>query len=313
MSDTGPRPAKDHAEEVKWTDDQVRWVGEESAADRSQTTDDDDEAPMFDPFQDPDPHEVFSFRFPNPYRKPSGGGENEGVIEIELRGYKYESDQIWQSTGLTLWRASERLCEYLVKHSEVLSQGKGRIIELGAGLGLCGILAHRLRSSINGGSSSPSHDEGTSVMLTDGDTDVLPHLRENVERNTNSQFGNIACHQLLWGIDTSNNFLDRQCGGDTFDIILAADIVYAPIIVQPLWETVQTLLSRGTGIFLLAYTQRDLKVSIENVLSAAQEAGFSYEGPKQWDDPKDSTEGIYIFRWKHNAVDGETKALTPAD
>mmetsp|Transcript_59197 Transcript_59197/g.175950 ORF Transcript_59197/g.175950 Transcript_59197/m.175950 type:complete len:132 (+) Transcript_59197:681-1076(+) len=131
--------------------------------------------------------------------------------------------------------------------------------------------------------------------MTDGDTDVLAQLRENIERNTDNKFGSIACCQLLWGSETSKNFLERYGCGKTFDVLLAADIVYSPIIIQPLWETVQTLLNRTTGIFVLAYTQRDLKVSIGDVLSAAQEAGFLFEGPE------DNSEGIYIFRWKDSA------------
>lgn len=283
------------AEEVEWTDDQIRWAGDESVAERSKTNDE-DEAPVLDPFKDPDPHKVFSFLFPYPGRTTPGLTENDNSIEIELRGFKNESDQIWKSTGLTLWRASEHLCDYLVNHTELLKNK--RILELGAGLGLCGILAHHLSSFRDSGSCSDSNDEDSLVMLTDGDTDVLAHLRDNVKKNANTELGHISCHQLLWGSETSKSFLENHCNRKTFDVLLAADIVYSPVIIQPLWETVKTLLSRDTGIFLLAYTQRVLHVSFEeDVLSAAQEAGFSYVGPKQWESPIDKTEGIYIFRW----------------
>jgi hypothetical protein len=134
--------------ETRWTDAQIRWPDEE--IDNSNNNDDDDSenygAPI-DPFQDPDPFDTFSFRFPHPSHSSSSSSTTSSItaageevddnnknnnsnafIDIALRGYKAESDQIWQSTGLTLWRAAEHLCDYLVNHVELL-QNK-RILEV---------------------------------------------------------------------------------------------------------------------------------------------------------------------------------------
>ena len=115
-------------QDVKWTDAQIRWpedkVSPEDAADESD--DDQDENP-FDPFADPDPHEIFSFRFVT--KKSSSNNEepiegatddDEESIRVEIHGYKTDSDQVWESTGLTLWKASKYLCDYMVKHDEKL-------------------------------------------------------------------------------------------------------------------------------------------------------------------------------------------------
>ena len=73
-----------------------------------------------------------------------------------------------QATRVTIWKAAETLGHYLSKHSITLILNRS-VLELGVGLGLCGILAHRLGAS--------------RVCLTDGDSDALPLLKENLERN----------------------------------------------------------------------------------------------------------------------------------
>eukprot|EP00980_Cylindrotheca_fusiformis_P005592 scaffold1184_cov132-Cylindrotheca_fusiformis.AAC.13 len=269
--------------EIKWTDDSIRWP-EDAAKETSQEDDEEEEEerPM-DIFKDPDPTQTFPFRFEL---------EGEEPVEIKLDGYKSDSDEIWQSTGLTLWKASEYLCQYLVRHrhDEHLdlslqmekSNNRRRILELGAGLGLVGILAHRI-------SSEKSH-----VVLTDGDTEALPYLRDNVDKNKSAQKGGITCNQLIWGRQTSSDFL-KQHREEKFDVILASDIIYSPVIIQPLWETIQALLD-AKGIFVMAYARRKVPVSIEEVLSAATEAGFVYDKCTESDNEKGVF--LYTFRWK---------------
>jgi predicted nicotinamide N-methyase len=203
--------------------------------------------------------------------------------------------------------------------------------QLGAGLGLCGILAHRMTSpSPSCSSSSPASESNTNininintntteVFLTDGDTDALVQLRENVERNkskTDSGEGNnnaaiISCHQLLWGRQTAMDFLERQHHhGQTqtqpllFDVVLASDVIYVADIIPPLWETIQSLLTPN-GVFLLAYAKRKVPVSFALVLSAAEEAGFSHEclqDNADADADADADDGLYLyaFRWKND-------------
>jgi len=76
-----------------------------------------------------------------------------GEIEIKLLGMNPVLGQTLSSTGLTVWASSQLLSRYLFSIKNQLV-GKN-IIELGAGLGLCGLLV--------------AHVEGVrSVVLTDG-------------------------------------------------------------------------------------------------------------------------------------------------
>jgi len=130
MAKSGASKAETSKEETRWTDASIRWPD-----DKPKTYDSDEEeedGPYMDPFKDPDPFNIFSFRF----ERSRSSMETDGIdinsedrfIDINIRGYKTDSDEIWESTGLTLWKAAEYLCEYQVDHSE-LFRGK-RILEV---------------------------------------------------------------------------------------------------------------------------------------------------------------------------------------
>ena len=127
---------QEEEEETRWTDDKIRWEENDNDGNKQKGDGDDDDsesdAGMIDPFKDPNPIEETSYRFPNPHSTTSSDDElssSSKFIEIVLRAYKEDSDAVWQSTGLTIWRASQHLCDYLVEHAEMF-QDK-RTLEVG--------------------------------------------------------------------------------------------------------------------------------------------------------------------------------------
>jgi predicted nicotinamide N-methyase len=151
--------------------------------------------------------------------------------------------------------------------------------KLGAGLGLVGIVVHLMTAA-----AESCHG---AVCITDGDSDALVSLRENVARNTNktmSTTNSVSSLQLIWGKDNSTRFLERHHEGQQFDVVLASDILYAECIIVPLWETVDTLL-HANGVFILAFAKRKVPVSIESVLESACKAGFEYTGGNVENEP----------------------------
>jgi protein N-lysine methyltransferase METTL21D len=148
-------------------------------------------------------------------------------------------------------------------------------LELGAGLGLCGILAGALNARC--------------VYITDGDSDSLRGMRENVEKNSSSvNTSKLKCRQLRWGMNLCQ--FSQHCSADMnaegrFDTIMGSDIIYVETILEPLFQTVDALLSSG-GKFILAYARRNVKIDF--VLTTATKYLF------KWDQP-DGEEGCFVF------------------
>ena len=324
--------APPNLEEVVWRDDLIRWEGglnvdikkkkiSDNGDESSSSSDDDGQSFLMDPFADPDPFQIFKFDF-DLSEKQQQQEEEEGVdqaddaidekadtnksmISLQIKGYKTDAEQVWQSTGLTLWRASHYLCEYQVEHPELFSNK--RVLELGAGLGLNGILAWRLSCCFAGNNDETQekcHDvervscAKSEVCITDGDSDALVHLRDNIERNRPTTADSddtvpCKCHQLIWGEESSQKFLQHIAHNQKYNVLLASDIIYSPVIVEPLWETVQTLLDRNDGVFVMAYARRKVPVSIDLVLETAAERGFGYELVKE-----DLEDGIWVYEFR---------------
>jgi predicted nicotinamide N-methyase len=139
----------------------------------------------------------------------------ETTAQITVVGNKAENGQTLHSTGLTLWRASQLLTDYLVavhnhqsqcvstelsipnnqdnncNHSECTVKNETiAVLELGCGLGIPSMLYHYyLRSSLLLSSSSSSSSSSctkattnTITIATDADIDTLHNLRQNFRR-----------------------------------------------------------------------------------------------------------------------------------
>lgn len=150
------------------------------------------------------------------------------------------------TTGLHTWGASLALCQHLQAHPELV-RGK-RVLELGCGSGLLGIVVARLGAK--------------RVILTDGSQEVLDRCRDNVQRAKNvPEHSTVEFSHLDWTdalIDDSSASMAERIREWDPQIVLCADVVYAPEIIAPLAETLCTILTSGAAIesVLLALTVR---------------------------------------------------------
>ena len=278
------------------TDHDNRWIEAESA-DVFTHRSNESISSLGDLFSDPDPYQTFTRVYHttevisdmvsssssiNNTSNGIGSVDNADDITIVLKGFKAENGQTLDSTGMTLWRASGILCRYLIAHREELLSNH-IVLELGAGLGECGILAYKLELARR-------------VIMSDGDTDVLEQMRKNVDYNLQIPGGStmvLPCRQVIWQKNVED-FRQRWCvreqNIDGFDIIMGADIIYTETAIEPLFDTVTSLLSKNNpkAKFLLAYARRNVKVDM--VLEHAKKCGL------QWYEPDDA-EGVYVFSW----------------
>ncbi|MEE4248909.1 MAG: 50S ribosomal protein L11 methyltransferase [Kangiellaceae bacterium] len=160
----------------------------------------------------------------------------KGLIHtIRIRGESLAGNtKVFQSTGLAVWSGGDELANYLIHGGSHFIRGK-RVLELGSGTGIGGIIAHHVGAS--------------SVIWTDGDLDALENLRHNVAQNVcnsdtkeesknGSQTTLQYCPQLIWGHEL-DKFREKY---GVFDVILASDCIYMSKCVGPFWETVDSLL-----------------------------------------------------------------------
>jgi len=212
-------------------------------------------------------------------------GEGEAEVQVLLHGLKKELGQTLSSTGLTMWRAAEELARLVFEQKEMFEDCS--VLELGAGLGLCGILAAKV-------------GRPKKVVLTDGCPETCERLRQNIEANgPYEQQGGQALQpeveQLWWG--QHQEFCDKNPLG--FDIILAADVIYEDEAVVPLITTAQDILKISKHaspskepVFVLAFARRN--VSIDSVLTEAENIGLTWKVAENFV-PQNALESIYFI------------------
>lgn len=175
--------------------------------------------------------------------------------------------------GEVVWNGAQLLADY---EARILGpsgyfEGK-RVIELGCGTALPSIVASRFGVS--------------SVLATDGSSDVVERAKHNIERNllgapppaANSSGASslISCRKLLW---TGNGVVAKELES-AFDVVLAADVLWVLFAQNLLAGTAKALLA-PRGEFLLCETGHDglpLPAALDGFRSVAEGAGLAWEG-----------------------------------
>jgi hypothetical protein len=101
--------------EVPWVDAWVRW--ERNSFDVYEGGERDQDEVTYDDGSDSANREPTDMYCYHDKLKDQESGDDKS-ISISLRGFDPESEAIWNSTGLTVWRSSHYLCEYLLQHSK---------------------------------------------------------------------------------------------------------------------------------------------------------------------------------------------------
>ena len=164
-----------------------------------------------------------------------------------------EEDGPHGATGRTLWDGAVLLAAYLREHASLV-QGR-RVVELGAGQGLAGVVAGLLGAQ--------------SVTLTD-----LPYAlagcRSTVELNRPALADQaIEVETLDWFHPPSS---------PPWEVVLAADVVWLVELVEPFVRALAALCPPAT-LVVLSYQRRG-KDADEALWSALEVEGFLVKGPE---------------------------------
>lgn len=143
-----------------------------------------------------------------------------------------------KQSGQYLWPAAKGLSLYLYEHKHLIENE--RVVELGAGCGLAGLVAGKL--------------EATSIVFTDYDYGSLNLIDESVKLNDLTD----KCSTLFlkWG-----NIADTKHITDV-TIAIGSDLIYCKDVVVPLFTTISQFLSTAESKFILATSFELGEVSI---------------------------------------------------
>ena len=138
------------------------------------------------------------------------------------------------SVGLQSWASSIILAERISWdpssfHFDSFDRPGVRVLELGAGTGLLSIVASKLLPSAE-------------IIATDYHSDVLANLRSNVSTNVSGQDQSPIS---VCALDWSNPPAGGPFSEGSFDMVLAADVIYHPDHAQWIKTCVQRYLRRS--------------------------------------------------------------------
>ncbi|GMF22291.1 unnamed protein product [Phytophthora lilii] len=185
---------------------------------------------------------------PFSFRNPFHDALRDATRWFPIAGRRIRIDQAWQGDGrggtalgfgASVYDAAIALSLYLASHRELVQ--RKRVIELGCGPGLVGVVA--------------GHLEPTSVVITDGDPASVALTQRNIEVN-NLPEDICTAEKYLWG-ELEHRLVPRPNGPDHYDVIIGADIVACPYAsaFEALMASLQALAGPET-IVLLAYKKR---------------------------------------------------------
>lgn len=155
-----------------------------------------------------------------------------------------------------LWPAAGFLCDFFVKNEDILQSAisgvnsgtnkfekcapdinhKLCVLELGAGIGLCGMFIAAMMN----------RKAETSVVLTDL-PEALDGLNQNVERNNLTE--SVQSKVLSWGVCADVEAVMAEFGGRV-PLVIAADCVYWECLYEPLFCTLKDLIGRGCKVII---------------------------------------------------------------
>ncbi|RHZ00206.1 hypothetical protein DYB35_000622 [Aphanomyces astaci] len=147
-----------------------------------------------------------------------------------------------------LWPAATFLSHYLEQHVETLLPPGTSVLELGAGIGLCGLVCYKLHA--------------TSVVLTDLpvamsllDTNVLLNAVEPGEQIPSTK-QRVRPMVLSWGNESELAAVLATMDKSSQWVCVAADCVYWEALFEPFFHTVRALVVDHHVDVILAHVKR---------------------------------------------------------
>jgi Ran GTPase-activating protein (RanGAP) involved in mRNA processing and transport/predicted nicotinamide N-methyase len=152
------------------------------------------------------------------------------------------SSRACDETGHVAWQALPILCHFILSERGQRLMRDSRVLELGAGIGVPGLLAGRVCKE---------------VVLTDSNDMVVERLRRNVELNAADMTcagDAVRVANVAWGAELypRDDVLERGA----FDVVLGSDVVYSATSARTFLQTAKLAMAKTRGVTALAYIPR---------------------------------------------------------
>ena len=167
---------------------------------------------------------------------------------------EHDAETVPLRTGCRLWSSSYALVEHLSRHVHLVRDKS--VIELGAGVGACGLACASLGAE--------------SVTITDRDDATLALAHANALRNgwfDGTRACEVSVRRLDWGDATT---YDTRADG--YDLVVAADVVYLEEHARELASAVSAHVG-ASGRFICAFGVRKPELA-EAFASELERRGF---------------------------------------
>mmetsp|Transcript_71710 Transcript_71710/g.173708 ORF Transcript_71710/g.173708 Transcript_71710/m.173708 type:complete len:408 (-) Transcript_71710:253-1476(-) len=161
-----------------------------------------------------------------------GGERNKGAAEFDLGGVHLTGGRLWAgSLLLARWMASLHFANESSETALRPHLQGGPVLEVGAGLGLAGIMLAKI---------------GYKVVLSDREPVLLDRLRENVEENK----AEASCRVLNFDWAKAPK-MHRLLRAQRFSAVIGADVVYTEVGADLLVDVLSHALPDGGLAFLV--------------------------------------------------------------
>ncbi|PHH72444.1 hypothetical protein CDD80_4547 [Ophiocordyceps camponoti-rufipedis] len=165
------------------------------------------------------------------------------------------------TTGLRTWEAALHLGQYLCLHRGLVA-GK-RVLELGAGTGYVSILCAK-------------HLSCAHAVATDGSDEVVSKLAENFALN-HVDPSRLMAMKLQWGGEDDEAEDDEVQTPGSYDVVLAADVIYDTRAVPALVATISHLVEARAGTEAYISATRRNERTLEVFADACHRSGVDVE------------------------------------
>mmetsp|Transcript_21582 Transcript_21582/g.31924 ORF Transcript_21582/g.31924 Transcript_21582/m.31924 type:complete len:265 (+) Transcript_21582:104-898(+) len=172
-----------------------------------------------------------------------------------------------QWAGTRVWHAAIAMIEYLVdNHKDILSSPDSRLLELGCGLGVPGMIVHEIFQ--------------TKTYLTDQES-IMSQLKKNIQSNF-SRSTDIHALPLSWSQEIHPLHEETD-----FDILINCDCVYEPLYGESwklLVHELNHVLEKNPKVVVLISVERRNADGIDSFLSELESSPQIKQVERVWND-----------------------------